>query len=54
MRPSAGARRWWTWDRHDGCAVSFLAAVLSGRETSDFLVTAGDDFEPYSSSERPG
>jgi hypothetical protein len=28
--------------------------MLSGRETSDFLVIEGDDFEPYSSSERPG
>jgi hypothetical protein len=42
------------WHRHDGGAVSFLVAMLSGRETSDFLVIEGDDFEPYSSSERPG
>jgi hypothetical protein len=42
------------WHRHDGGAVSFLVALLSGRETSDFLVIEGDDFEPYSSSERPG
>jgi hypothetical protein len=42
------------WHRHDGGAVSFLADMLSGRETSDFLVIEGDDFEPYSSSERPG
>jgi hypothetical protein len=42
------------WHRHDGGAVSFLVAILSGRETSDFLVIEGDDFEPYSSSERPG
>ncbi len=37
------------WHRHDGGAVSFLAAMLSGRETSDFLVIEGDDFEPYDS-----
>jgi hypothetical protein len=42
------------WHRHDGGAVSFLVDMLSGRETSDFLVIEGDDFEPYSSSERPG
>jgi hypothetical protein len=43
------------WFRHDGGAVSFLEAILSGRETSDFLVIEGDDFEPYSpSSDRPG
>jgi hypothetical protein len=42
------------WHRHDGGAVSFLTDMLSGRETSDFLVIEGDDFEPYSSSERPG
>ena len=42
------------WHRHDGGAVSFLVALLSGRETSDFLVIEGDDFKPYSSSERPG
>jgi hypothetical protein len=42
------------WHRHDGGAVSFLTELLSGRETSDFLVIEGDDFEPYSSSERPG
>ena len=35
------------WQRHDGGAVSFLAALLSGREGSDFLVVEGDDFEPY-------
>jgi hypothetical protein len=35
------------WHRHDGGAVSFLVAFLSGRETSDFLVIEGDDFEPY-------
>jgi hypothetical protein len=35
------------WHRHDGGAVSFLVALLSGRETSDFLVIEGDDFEPY-------
>ena len=37
------------WHRHDGGAVSFLVALLSGRETSDFLVVEGDDFEPYGS-----
>jgi len=42
------------WHHHDGGAVSFLLALLSGRETSVFLVIEGDDFEPYSSSERPG
>ena len=26
------------WHRHDGGAAGFLAALLSGRETSDFLV----------------
>jgi hypothetical protein len=35
------------WHRHEGGAVSFLAAILAGRETSDFLVIEGDDFEPY-------
>jgi hypothetical protein len=35
------------WHRHDGGAVAFLTAILSGRETSDFLVIEGDDFEPY-------
>ena len=34
------------WQRHDGGAPGFLAAILSGRETSDFLVIEGDDFEP--------
>ena len=37
------------WHRHDGGAVSFLVALLSGAETSDFLVIEGDDFEPYES-----
>lgn len=35
------------WHRHEGGAVSFLAAMLSGRETSIFLVIEGDEFEPY-------
>jgi hypothetical protein len=35
------------WHRHDGGAVSFLVALLSGREQSDFLVIEGDDFEPF-------
>jgi hypothetical protein len=34
------------WFRHEGGAVSFLEAILSGREQSDFLVIEGDDFEP--------
>ena len=34
------------WLRHDGGAVSFLEAILSGRERSDFLTIEGDDFEP--------
>ena len=42
------------WHRHEGGAVSFLVALLSGAEQSDFLVIEGDDFKPYSSSERPG
>jgi hypothetical protein len=29
------------WHRHDGGAAGFLAAILSGRETSDFLVIGG-------------
>ena len=37
------------WHRHDGGAVSFLVALLSGAEHSDFLVIEGDDFEPYDS-----
>jgi hypothetical protein len=35
------------WQRFDGSTVAFLAAILSGREASDFLVIEGDDFEPY-------
>ena len=35
------------WHRFEGGAVAFLAAILSGRERSDFLVIEGDDFEPY-------
>jgi hypothetical protein len=35
------------WQRYDGGAVAFVAAILSGRETSEFLVIEGDDFEPY-------
>jgi hypothetical protein len=35
------------WQRYEGGAVAFLAALLSGRESSDFLVIEGDDFEPY-------
>jgi hypothetical protein len=35
------------WYRYDGGAVAFLAAILAGRETSDFLVIEGDDFEPF-------
>jgi hypothetical protein len=35
------------WQRHEGGAVEFLAAILGGRETSDFLVIEGDDFEPF-------
>jgi hypothetical protein len=34
------------WHRHEGGAVSFLVAILSGRETSPFLSIEGDDFEP--------
>jgi hypothetical protein len=41
------------WHRHDGGAVSFLASILSGRETSDFLVIEGDDFEPYEPESGP-
>ena len=29
------------WHRHDGAAAGFLSAILSGRETSDFLVIGG-------------
>ena len=36
------------WHRSEGGAVAFLTAILSGRETSDFLVIEGDDFEPFS------
>ena len=32
---------------HEGGAVAFLAAILAGREKSDFLVIEGDDFEPF-------
>jgi hypothetical protein len=35
------------WYRHEGGAVAFLAAILAGRETSDFLVIEGDDFERF-------
>jgi hypothetical protein len=35
------------WHRFDGGAVAFLAAMLSGRETSGFLVIEGDDFERF-------
>ena len=35
------------WHCHEGGAVAFLAAILAGRETSDFLVIEGDDFEPF-------
>jgi hypothetical protein len=35
------------WYRYDGGAVAFLAAILGGRETTDFLVVEGDDFEPF-------
>ena len=35
------------WQRHDAGAVSFLVAILSGRETSAFLCIEGDTFEPY-------
>lgn len=35
------------WQRYDGGAVAFLVAILSGRETWDFLSIEGDDFEPY-------
>jgi SMI1-KNR4 cell-wall len=41
------------WYRHDGGAVSFLTSILSGRETSDFLVIEGDDFEPYEPESGP-
>ena len=34
------------WQRFDGGAVSFLAALLNGSEESDFLVVEGADFEP--------
>ena len=32
------------WLRHEGGAVSFLVAILSGALESDFLVIEGDDF----------
>ena len=35
------------WQRYDGGAVAFLAAILSGREPTDFLVIEGDDFERF-------
>jgi hypothetical protein len=35
------------WQRYDGGVVAFLAAIVAGRETSDFLVIEGDDFEPF-------
>jgi hypothetical protein len=35
------------WQRYEGGAVAFLAAILSGREESDFLVIEGDDFERF-------
>ena len=35
------------WHRFEGGAVAFLAAILAGREKSDFLVIEGDDFEPF-------
>ena len=35
------------WGIDEGGAVAFLTAILAGRETSDFLVIEGDDFEPF-------
>lgn len=35
------------WQRYDGGAVAFLAAIVSGREPTDFLVIEGDDFERF-------
>src|SRR5918994_1876480 len=35
------------WHRFDGGAVAFLAALLSGREKTDFLVVEGGDFERF-------
>jgi hypothetical protein len=35
------------WQRFDGGAIAFVAAILSGRESTDFLVIEGDDFERY-------
>jgi hypothetical protein len=34
------------WERYEGGAVAFLAAILAGRETSGFLAIEGEDFEP--------
>jgi hypothetical protein len=43
------------WQRYDGGAVAFLAAILSGGEATDFLVIEGDDFErfPYEPESGP-
>lgn len=35
------------WQRYEGGAVAFLAAILAGREPTDFLVIEGDDFERF-------
>jgi hypothetical protein len=35
------------WQRYEGGAVAFVAAILSGREPTDFLVIEGDDFERF-------
>ncbi len=35
------------WQRYEGGAVAFVAAILSGRETPDFLVIEGDEFERF-------
>ena len=35
------------WQRFEGGATAFLVAILSGRETSDFLVIEGATFERF-------
>jgi len=35
------------WHRSDAGAAGFLVAILSGRETTEFLSIEGDDFEPF-------
>ena len=41
------------WQRHDGGAVSFLAALIAERETSEFLCIGGGVFTPHAYAAAP-